>query len=433
MNISIVTQFPKLYEPFLETSIIGRAQREGRVQFNCADLFSFVRPKERVDAPAFGHGVGMLLRPEVVEKAIVAQEKAHGPAYKIFFSPQGKRLTQNDLVRLARIASERKHLMLVPSRYEGMDARVEQVYADELISIGDFVLMGGDVPAMVLLEGLLRLMPGIVGKQESVERESFAGPFFDYPAYTEPVEWHGLKVPDVIRSGNHAAIETWRQETAARNTVMRNFDWLRSQSITRAQRDLTRVQIPNHYVALMHTDVLVGPERTEGVTSVTSIDIHDIARSSRTYGVEKFFIATPLIDQQKIVQKFLDFWHGGAGEKYNPSRYEAMRLVDVRDNFDAVVTAIREAEGKEPVVVATSARADSSDVLLTYGDQGTVWQQDRPVLLLFGTGRGLSERLMARADYVLDPVEGLPEFNHLSVRSAAAVVLDRWLGLNRRQ
>jgi len=433
MDISVVTQFPGLYAPFLETSLIGRAQKEGQVSFDLADLFSFAQPKERIDAPTFGHGAGMVLRPQVIEKAIAAQEEKHGKAYRIFFSPQGERLTQDRLRQIADKAQRAGHVMFVPARYEGMDARVEKEYADELISIGDYVLMGGDLPTMVVLEGMLRLQPGIVGKSESVEHESFSGPFFDYPSYTEPVEWHGMTVPEVLRSGNHAAIERWRQETAARNTVMQNFEWVRSSSMSSAQRALALAQIPKHYVALMHSDVLVGPEREPGVTSVTSIDIHDIARSSATYGIEKFFIVTPLIDQQKIVQKFLHFWHEGEGQQYNASRYEALRRVALEESFDRTCAEITRIEGKEPLVIATSARSVDQLDTLSFYDQGVVWQQDRPALLLFGTGRGLSEQLLRRADYLLEPLAGFVDFNHLSVRSAVAIVLDKWLGCNRRR
>jgi len=109
--------------------------------------------------------------------------------------------------------------MLIASRYEGLDARVESYYADEVVSVGNFVVMGGDIPAMLLIEGLLRFIPGIVGKEESVQLDSFSGAFVDYPEYTRPIVWKDMTVPEIIRSGNHAAIESWRQEQAAQITV----------------------------------------------------------------------------------------------------------------------------------------------------------------------------------------------------------------------
>src|SRR5579871_2709639 len=183
MNISILTTFEQLYEPFVHTSLIGRAQDKGIVHVDVQSFFSYVQPKERIDAPTFGPGAGMLIKPEVVQRAVEDKEALHGKAFKIFFSPRGKKLDQHMLQKIANKMQECGHLMLIPARYEGMDERVEQEYADEIVSVGDFVLMGGDIPAMMLLEGVLRLLPQVVGKQESVERDSFKGPFVDFSSY----------------------------------------------------------------------------------------------------------------------------------------------------------------------------------------------------------------------------------------------------------
>ncbi len=228
MHISIVTLFPALYEPFLHTSLVHRATEAGQVAFSIENVFSLCAPKERIDSPTFGHSAGMLIKPEIIEKAIEAQEELKGHAFKIFFSPQGKKLDQQLLKKLLHDFQEKKHVMLLPARYEGMDARIEEYYADEILSIGDYVLMGGDLPAMVLIEALLRLIPGVIGKQESVEEESFSGPFVDHPEFTAPVEWKGYVVPEILRSGNHAAIAAWRRKEAAKKTVLHHFEWLRS-------------------------------------------------------------------------------------------------------------------------------------------------------------------------------------------------------------
>ncbi len=186
---------------------MARAQEQKLVQFDLADFFSFVAPKERIDAPTFGHGAGMLIKPEVVQKAIESQEQAHGSAYKIFFSPHGKKLDQNLLQQIAQEAGKKNHLMLVPARYEGMDSRVEEYYADQVISIGDFVLMGGDLPAMILLEGIIAIDSGSGWENKNrCNTIHSPGPFVDYPEYTEPVVWQGKSVPEVLRSGNHAEI-----------------------------------------------------------------------------------------------------------------------------------------------------------------------------------------------------------------------------------
>jgi tRNA (guanine37-N1)-methyltransferase len=431
MNISIISVFPDLYRPFLNTSLIKRAQEKNVVTFDLADFFSFVAPKERIDAPTFGHGAGMLIKPEVVAKAIESKEAVHGKAYKIFFSPHGKKLDQSLLRTIASQLADQKHLMLVAARYEGMDARVEQEYADQVISIGDYVLMGGDLPAMVFLEGLLRHMPGVVGKQESVESDSFSGPLVDHPEYTEPVVWHDKEVPEVVRSGNHAAIAAWRADQALERTVIGHYDWFRAQQISVVLKKQALEKIPNHYVALMHNDVITGDGDRVGTTSVTSLDMHDIARSAKTYGIKHYYLVTQLLDQQKIVRKLLDFWQTGTGVTYNPSRHVAVKQVECMASFNEVLADIEKKEGKKPLVIATSARwKDKSDQKITYHDQAKVWAHKRPVLLIFGTGQGLSQEFLDRCDYLLVPVEGMTEYNHLSVRSAVAIILDRWLGLN---
>lgn len=429
MNISIVSVFPELYEPFLQTSLIKRAQEDGIVSIDTTSFFAMVKPKERIDAPPFGPGTGMLIKPTVVQKAIDTLENRHGKAFKIFFSPHGKKLTQPLLQTITKKAQQQQHLMLIAGRYEGMDARVEDAYADEIISIGDFVVMGGDLPAMMLLEGMLRLIPGIVGKEASVEQDSFSGPFVDYPAYTEPVEWHDKRVPDIVRSGNHGAIDQWRLQQAAQRTVHDHFSWLRSWHLTPEQKKLVLNAIPPHYVALMHSDVLIGPERQVGTTSVMSIDIHDIARSSATYAIEKFFIVTPLKDQQKIVNHFLSFWQEGMGVSYNKNRHQALERTTVEPTLDAVIDHITKTTKKTPLVIVTSARPVAGKKSIHFTDQQEVWRHDRPVLLLFGTGQGLADTVIQRADYVLQPIHGLAAFNHLSVRSAVGIILDRWLGL----
>jgi len=433
MKISILSVFPEIYTQFLETSLVRRAQEKKLVEYNVDSFRSFVAPKERIDAPAFGPGAGMVIKAEVIQKAIESKEQKFGSAFKIFFSPSGRRLNQDILLEIANLAQKKGHVMLLPARYEGMDARVEEHYADEILSVGDFVLMGGDIPAMMFLEGFLRLIPGVVGKQESVVRDSFTGPLVDYLSYAEPVEWKGYKVPDILRSGNHEAIRVWREEQAVKRTVLNHFDWMRSHYVNDEQKSFARKCIPNHYAALMHSQVLVGccgAERV-GTTSVTSIDVHDIARSSKTYGLKNYFIVTPLKDQQKIVGKMLDFWQKGVGKEYNQSRFESVKSVSLVSSLEDVVKQIELQEGKRPVVITTSAvKKYKKKNIITYHDQSKVWAMERPVLFLFGTGQGLSDEVMDAADFVLVPVEGFSDYNHLSVRSAAAIIFDRWLGVN---
>jgi hypothetical protein len=180
----------------------------------------------------------------------------------------------------------------------------------------------------------------------------------------------------------------------------------------------------------MHSNVIVGDGSKTGTTSVTSLDMHDIARSCKTYGIGNYFFVSPLVVQQKIVSTLLDFWHTGDGVEYNASRHEAVKSVELMADIESVMAFIERKEGKKPLVVVTSARSMEHKASISFYDQEIVWAADRPVLLVFGTGKGLAEEYIKKADYVLVPVQGLSSYNHLSVRSAVAIILDRWLGLN---
>jgi len=371
----------------------------------------------------------MLIKPDIIEQAVDASERNFGKAYKIILSPKGKVLTQPRLKALYESLKDQKHVMFIASRYEGLDARVEDYYADEVISVGNFVVMGGDIPAMLLLEGLLRFVPGVVGKEESVQLDSFSGAFVDYPEYTRPVVWKGMEVPEIVRSGNHGAIDVWRQNKAAQVSVKQHFNWIRSIQTTKSEQKLIRQYIPHHYIALMHNDIDLKEGRI-GHTSVTSIDIHDIARSSATYGLQTFFIVTSLLDQQKMVEKMLSFWiDEKVGGDYNHNRHHAVKRVQLKSQLDDVIMTIEEKEGKKPIIIGTSARLNDVEKMITYFQQDLVWKYDRPILFLFGTGSGMSENLLNQCDYMLPPLQGFSDFNHLSVRSAVAIILDKWLGI----
>jgi len=431
MKISVVTVFPELYTPFLQTSLLKRAQQEGKISCTVSDYFSYVAPKERIDGPTFGPTPGILIKPEVVERAITDHEERFGSAYKIFFSPHGTKLDQVKLQKMVKAIEHKGHCMLLPARYEGMDARVEEEYADCIVSVGDFVLMAGDAPALMLLEGLVRLLPGVVGNETSVQCDSFSGPFVDYPEYTAPVEWQGKEVPEIVRSGDHKKIQEWRKKTAIKRSVHDHFEWVRSWELPVKERLAIKSAIPNHYAVLLHDQVLL-PEGKVGTTSVTSLDIHDIARSACTYGLKGYYLVTPLLDQQTIVKTLLSFWKEGSGVTYNPHRHEAVSATHLVASLKEACEAIEQVEGKKPLLIATSAKKHGlpEEKYITFADQGRVWKQERPVLILFGTGHGLAQSVLDQCDFILPPVYGFSDFNHLSVRSAAAIIFDRWLGIN---
>jgi tRNA (guanine37-N1)-methyltransferase len=188
--------------------------------------------------------------------------------------------------------------------------------------------------------------------------------------------------------------------------------------------------MPNHYVALLHSNITLADGVSEGNSSVTSIDIHDLARSTKTFGIHHYFVVTELVDQQKIVNRLLDFWQEGPGVTYREQRHEALQSVTCVASLQSVIEAIEQQEKKRPIIIATSAKDVAQDKNITYYDQERVWASQRPVLILFGTANGLGASVLDQCDYVLVPIEGFSSYNHLSVRSAAAIVLDRWLGIN---
>lgn len=226
MRIDVVTLFPELFEPFLRTSLLGQAIEAGRVRVEVHDLRQWASDRHRtVDDSPYGGGPGMLLKPEPLVAAIEALAGPRGPERKarvLLFTPQGARLRQAGLDRLATEG----HLVLVCGRYEGVDQRVIDLAIDEEISVGDYVLGGGEIPALLLIEGTVRLLPGVVGNPESLRSESFRTGLLEGPQYTRPPVFGGLEVPEVLRSGDHRAVAEWRTRRAEELTRSRRPDLL---------------------------------------------------------------------------------------------------------------------------------------------------------------------------------------------------------------
>ena len=223
MRVDVVTIFPEFFSGPLEASLLGKARARGLVEVALHDLRDQTTdPHRTVDDEPYGGGVGMVMKPEpwyASVEAIDGWEKAR----RILLSPAGRRLDQE----LVRELSEEPHLILLCGRYEGVDERVAQGLATDEISIGDYVIAGGEAASIVLIDAVARLVPGVVKEPASVEEESF-GPsgLLDYPHYTRPPEFRGMRVPDVLLSGNHAEIESWRHKQALERTKRRRPDLL---------------------------------------------------------------------------------------------------------------------------------------------------------------------------------------------------------------
>ena len=226
MIIDILTLFPEMFEP-LKTSLIGKATQKNALKINLINIRDFSENKhKKCDDYPFGGGAGMLMTPQPIFSAFESID-GYKDAYKIYMSPKGKTFSQSCVSSLV----EKDHIIILCGHYEGVDERVISCLIDEEISIGDYVLTGGEIPAMVVVDALSRFIPDVLHSSDSVVEESFMDNTLEYPQYTRPSEFRGMKVPEVLLSGNHAEIEKWRKEQSLLITKKRRPDLLKNAKI----------------------------------------------------------------------------------------------------------------------------------------------------------------------------------------------------------
>jgi tRNA (guanine37-N1)-methyltransferase len=234
MNCEVLTLFPKMVEAAVGDSILKRAAEKGLVKIKVTDIRDFTRDKHKTadDAP-FGGGPGMVMKPEPVFEAVEAAQGAEA-ARVVLMSPQGPPFNHEKALELSK---ETRKLIFICGRYEGIDERVRSL-ADEELSLGDFVLSGGEIAAAAVIEATARLIPGVLGDEESAGLDSFYDGLLDYPHYTRPADYRGLRVPDVLLSGNHAEIRRWRRKEALRATMEKRPDLLKKVTLTPEDKKL---------------------------------------------------------------------------------------------------------------------------------------------------------------------------------------------------
>lgn len=422
LNFTVITIFPHMLDSALGHSILKIAQEKKLINVEQVDLRQFTTDRHHVtDDYPYGGGQGMVMKPEPLVAAIEATRQKHPTARIVLLTPQGRALTQ----QVAQQLATEQAIALICGRYEGIDERVK-AFIDDEISVGDYTLSGGEPAANVVIDAVTRLIPGVLGNENSPLDESFSHGLLEYPQYTRPEDFRGMKVPDVLLSGDHQRIKQWRHEKSVELTLARRPDLLAAELSPTTKKIDTHVPKSDVYIALLHYPVYDKNHQVV-TTAVTNMDIHDISRSSRTYGVRGFYVVTPVKALQKLALKIIDHWETGFGSQYNITRKQALEVARIANSLDDAIIDIERECGEKPVIVVTSARPIGKRTSFTEL-RDMLHKKARPFLIILGTGWGLTETIFSQSDYVLEALEGYTDYNHLSVRSAAAIILDRLMG-----
>ncbi len=235
MKITIMTLFPEMCNAVLDESIIGRARKSGIIEIDTVNIRDFTHDKHnRVDGAPYGGGMGMLMQTQPIYDcfASLCSEDGKKP-HLIYMSAQGKTLTQKRVKELSQLPN----IAILCGHYEGVDERIIEEIVDEEISVGDYVLTGGELPALILSDSIARMIDGVLPNDEAKELESHYSGLLEYPQYTRPPEWHGRKVPDILLSGHHGNIDKWRREKSLERTLERRPDMLKSAELTKKDRE----------------------------------------------------------------------------------------------------------------------------------------------------------------------------------------------------
>lgn len=427
MRFHLVTLFPEFFDSPLSAGLMGKAREAGIVDFELVNPRDFSTNKHRhVDDRPYGGGPGMVMQADPLARAL---RSIDAPGRMLLLTPRGRPLTQ----ALAReLAAGGGDLTLICGRYEGLDERIMELFPVEPVSVGDFVLTGGESGALCLLEAVGRLLPGFMGKEESGTEESFSAGLLEYPHYTRPEVFEGLSVPEVLLSGDHARIETWRREQSLATTLRQRPELLSGAPLTRPDAEFLRRRPHSGlgrclYLGLCHHPVKNRAGETVTV-SLTNLDVHDMSRVSRSYDLGGAYVLTPLEDQRRLARTLLGHWTEGPGGAANPDRAEALERTEVLAGIAEAVEDVARRAGKRPFVLATSARFERGGPPMIGPGEVRERLAQGPVLLLFGTGSGLAPEALGLADARLAPIRFLGGYNHLPVRAALGITVDRLLG-----
>lgn len=427
LNFNIITLFPKFFATPLHTSLMGRAVQNGLLNFTFINPRDFSeRPHRNVDDRPFGGGPGMLMQ---LEPLLGALGSISEPGPILQMSPDGRMFTAD----MARKLSGYANITLICGRYEGLDARLANFYPIQEVSICQAVLNGGETAALAVMEAVSRFLSGFLGKDESSTDETFSDGLLEYPQYTRPESYKGCSVPKILLGGNHAHISEWRHRASLEKTLRRRPELLSSAPLDKKDAEYLR-SIPREKIGrnlsfcLCHFPVRLERHRI-GSSSLTNLDIHDIARISRGYGMGPFYVLLALQEQMDILNNILSHWHKAANPEVHVDRQQALAQVSPVQNFTELEEKACAYYGVRPTFIATSANWPEEKNMgqaLSPADVRGICR-NYPVIILLGTARGLDLKALAIDFRLLRPLRFLDE-NHLSVRSAAAIIADRILG-----
>ncbi len=425
MHFSVVTLFPEIFQSPLSSTILKRARDRKLVSVDLVDLRRYARDRHRTtDDHPYGGGQGMVLKPEPLIEAIEECRRRLGTPKVILLSPRGRVFDHQAAVATL----DHESVVLVCGRYEGIDERVV-AHVDDLLSIGDYMLSGGEIAALAVIDTVARLVPGVLGNEQSAREDSFADGLLEYPQYTRPAEYRGMKVPDVLLSGDHEEIRRWRHRMSIEITARQRPDLLAK---TPSEAPGPRATV---YLVLLDGPVSGRPGGA-AASSITDLDVRDIARTCRAYGVAGLYRVNLA---GSVPQPAAGIIHprqrGGTGD-HTPG--EARALVRPGADLDAAMEDVRRECGKAPRLVAVSARSGHGTRGMTFAKMRQMLSRDDvPCMILLGTGTdtgagtetglGLADAVVARSDLVLEPIAGKDARSHLSIPAASAVILDRML------
>ncbi len=430
MRFDVMTIFPKMFESPFAAGLVGQAIKHGQIKMQTWDIREVaVDGYKSVDDKPFGGGDGMVMLSETLkltlDKINSATSLKTSRRRVIYLSPQGQLLTQ---ARAQNFATNYDQVILICGRYGGIDERFIDKYVDEEISIGDYVVTGGELPAMIFIDAVSRFVPGTLGNEVSALEETFKDSLLEEPLYTKPREFEGVPVPEVLTSGNHAKIQQWKQTQRIKRTLEKRPDLMRGSKIPREEilRAQGEMKLQRRIaVGLVHYPIYSKLGNVVA-TNVTNLDVHDIARACRTFGVDRYYIITPMEEQLAFVGRMLEHWQTGRGLAYNHVRSDSLTNVRAATSIES---AIEDWATPGTKLVCTSAREVAGPKPIHNDELRELALKD-PLFILFGTGWGLENSVVRKCDYLLEPIRGRASdgFRHLSVRSAVSITLDRLFG-----